>query len=168
MVASFRGLARLSLGCCHVPVTPPSCLSAGLPHLARVRTPRTPVARVADDEGNRLTCSKNLSRRPISGVAWRTSACSEKSEHAARHLGGGRGRAVACAHWLARRRKKVARVASSAPPPPPPPPPPVSPQARPVNRGVTRASPKLAERIDSCEVPGKSRARLIPQTFKIK
>ena len=57
-----------------------SCLSGGFPHLARVRTPRTPVTRIADDEGNRLTWSESLARGGPSPASRGERVCSEKLE----------------------------------------------------------------------------------------
>ena len=94
-------------------VSPPSCLSGGFPHLARVRTPRTPVARVADGEGNRLTWSESLARGSPSPAERQRRVCSEKSEHSKipRRRSGARvrarcakkGRQISC-RWGCKRR----------------------------------------------------------------
>ena len=92
----FRGLAKLSPGCS-------PCLD-GPPRWSR----HTPYADCDGVAGGGSAGEAHLVREPgeslaRAGALFPRSAegeCAPKIRSGAKHLGGGRGRAVACAHWL--------------------------------------------------------------------
>ena len=152
----FRGLAKLSPGCSPCP---------GDTERGSRCHPFLPL------EGHSICrwrrgrrCRRECRRGSLGARAWREQElrlprsaegeCAPKNLSTGKYLSGGRGRAVACAHWLPQGRWGCERRA----------PLPVSPQARPDDRVVARASSKVAPCANVREFREKSRARLIPET----